>query len=174
MKINTPKELYNLVSQTIYGWLDKDGNKHYKLEMEQYQEKYILQTPREVEKNKIGVCWDQVELERYYLEKMNIPCESYLIYYNGERKDRAHTFLIYYKDNNAYWFEHAWKNHKGIHKYNNEEEIFAEVKQIFITEELSKDYDPKRIHIYKYPKPEYHLNHYDFLKHCMSLDEIVF
>lgn len=94
MKINSPEKLYNLVSQTIYGWLDNNDEKHYKLEMEKYQEKYILQTPEEVERNKIGVCWDQVELERYYLEKMNITCESYLIYYNGERKDRAHTFLI--------------------------------------------------------------------------------
>ena len=62
MEINSPEELYDLVSQTEYGWLDSDGQKHYKLEMEKYQEKYILQTPEEVEKNKIGICWDQVEL----------------------------------------------------------------------------------------------------------------
>ena len=52
MEINSPEELYDLVSQTEYGWLDSDGQKHYKLEMEKYQEKYILQTPEEVEKIK--------------------------------------------------------------------------------------------------------------------------
>lgn len=173
MKINSPEKLYNLVSQTIYGWLGNNGEKHYKLEMEKYQEKYILQTPEEVERNKIGVCWDQVELERYYLEKMNITCESYLIYYNGERKDRAHTFLIYHDNNYSYWFEHAWKNHKGIHKYTNSEEIFKEIKKIFITEELNNNYEEQRIHIYKYPKPKYHLNHYEFLQHCTSSEEIM-
>ena len=30
MEINSPEELYDLVSQTEYGWLDSDGQKHYK------------------------------------------------------------------------------------------------------------------------------------------------
>ena len=172
MEINSPEELYDLVSQTEYGWLDSDGQKHYKLEMEKYQEKYILQTPEEVEKNKIGICWDQVELERYYLERMGIKCESYIIYYAGKRKDRVHTFLTYNKDNYTYWFEHAWKNHKGIHKYKNNEEILADVKRIFIDEKINNNYEEKRLHIYNYAKPKPHVNHYNFLKYCQKFRDM--
>lgn len=168
MKINSVEDLYRLVSETEYGWLDTDGNKHYKLEMAKYQEKYILQSPQEIIQNKIGVCWDQVELERYYLNKLDIPCKSYLIYYAGERKDRAHTFLIYEMNGFVYWFEHAWGNYKGLHKYSNYDDIFNKIKKIFIEEELKNDCDLSNVHIYQYDQPKFHIGHYDFLKHCLS------
>ena len=36
---------------------------------DKFSEFYKLQSPDEVLKNKIGVCWDQVELERYWFKK---------------------------------------------------------------------------------------------------------
>jgi len=30
---------------------------------------YYLPTPKEIIKNKVGICWDQVELERYYFKR---------------------------------------------------------------------------------------------------------
>ena len=69
------------------------GNKYYGDEGD-FVKDYILETPEEVKKNKIGLCWDQVEYLRDYLEKKNVKVKTYfLIYYEGICP--THTFLIY-------------------------------------------------------------------------------
>ena len=164
-------DIMDIMNDIKYGYLDINGNIHYVIDKD-FGSLYKLQSPRETLNNKVGVCWYQVELERYYLERMGIKCESYIIYYAGKRKDRVHTFLTYNKDNYTYWFEHAWKNHKGIHKYKNNEEILADVKRIFIDEELNNNYEEKRLHIYNYAKPKPHVNHYNFLKYCQKFRDM--
>ena len=126
MEINSPEELYDLVSQTEYGWLYSDGQKHYKLEMEKYQEKYILQTPEEVEKNKIGICWDQVELERKLFE-LDYETQSYAIFNHL----MAHSFLILHKEDDYIYFEHSSPQSKGIYHFSKEEEALEYATQRF-------------------------------------------
>ena len=172
MKIQTVKELYELVSDTEYGWIDSNNNKHFKLNMVEFREKYILQKPEEVIKNKIGICWDQVELERHYLEKMSIECWTYLIYYEGAIKDRTHTFLVYRNNGYYFWFEHAWKKHKGLHQYQDMDEIFKAVNNIFIKEELKLNCDLKKIHLYQYNKPQFHTTSSEFLNYCREGIEV--
>ena len=59
-------EVMDLMQNIEYGWLDKVNNKH-RLVDESFSNNYILQSPKEVIINKIGVCWDQVEFERYFI-----------------------------------------------------------------------------------------------------------
>lgn len=59
-------EVMKLMENINYGWIDKNNNKH-EIVDETYFNNYFLQKPSEVIKNRIGVCFDQVELERYYL-----------------------------------------------------------------------------------------------------------
>ena len=63
-----------------YGWIDKNNNKHYKLD-QSFSSDYILQNPKEMIKNQIGVCWDQVELERYYFKANDWNIKTYFIVY---------------------------------------------------------------------------------------------
>ena len=41
--------------------------------------KYHLQDPKTLINTKYGVCWDQVELERYYLKSKKLNFKSYFI-----------------------------------------------------------------------------------------------
>lgn len=172
MRYKTVEDLYNDITNIEYGWMDKYNNKNYKINREAIKDGYVLQSPQELYKNKIGICWDQVEFERYYLEEMKIPCYSYMIYYDGEVKNRVHTFLTYKKNDKYYWFEHAWGNYKGLHEYNTEKEIFERVKQIFETEELEEGYQKERIYLYKYSKPSYGINYEKYITHCLNGEKI--
>lgn len=49
----------------LYGWIDKDGNKHYGINDAQT---YSLQSPSELLKSHIGICWDMTELYRCFLK----------------------------------------------------------------------------------------------------------
>lgn len=109
-------EIMNLMKNIEYGWIDKNNNKHNFVD-ETYSNNYILQSPNEVIKNKIGVCWDQVELERYYFKGNDWNIKTYfLVYYDGD-KCPTHTFLTFEKNNKYYWFEHSWERFRGIHEY---------------------------------------------------------
>lgn len=48
-----------------YGWVDKNGNKHYGVNDAQ---SYNLQSPNELLKSHIGICWDMAELYRCFLK----------------------------------------------------------------------------------------------------------
>lgn len=160
-------KLMNLMSDIKYGWIDKNGNKHYDVD-DDFSTNYSLQSPEEILVNKVGVCWDQVELERYYLENNNVYVQSYFIVYYDEDKCPTHTFLTYEKDGYFYWFEHAWVLFSGIHRYNNLQELLLDVKNKFIKYELNNNYDYDNLIIYNYNKPKSHINVQEFYKHCES------
>lgn len=54
----------SIMNNINYDWVDKNNKKH-NLVDETFSDNYILQTPKELIENKLGVCWDQVELERF-------------------------------------------------------------------------------------------------------------
>ena len=101
-------KIMHILNEIEYGWIDKNNNKYNEVN-NLFSDNYILQSPKQVLKNKIGVCWDQVELERYLFEKENICFNTYFIVHYDNDKYPTHTFLIYKKDNKYYWFEHSWE-----------------------------------------------------------------
>ena len=66
------------------------------------------------------------------------------------------------KNNKYYWFEHSWEICRGIHEYQNEDELLLDVKQKFIKYELNSTYDKDNLYIYKYNKPKYHITTQEF------------
>lgn len=156
-------EIMELMNNIEYGWIDKDHNKHNHLD-DSYSKTYMLQSPSELIRNKLGVCWDQVELERYYFS--NIDTKTYFIVYYDKDKCPTHTFLTYIKDNKHYWFEHSWERFRGINEYNSEEELLLDVKNKFIKYELKNDIDEDFLVIYQYSKPDNNISTEQFYKHC--------
>ena len=110
-----------------YGYLTRRG----KIELEDYSDfyhQYRLQSPRQVVENRVGVCWDQVELERYIFSKyIKLPFETYYIVCNN-RERGTHTFLIYKKDNKSYYFENSYEKFRGIKEFNNTRDIIKYVE----------------------------------------------
>ena len=157
-------EIMDLMKDIEYGWIDKNNNKHSVVD-ETYSDNYILQSPNEVIKNKIGVCWDQVELERYYFKGNDWNVKTYfLVHYDGD-KCPTHTFLTFEKNKKYYWFEHSWERFRGIHEYQSLKELLFDIRDKFIKYELDNDFVPENLVLHEYKKPNYHISVQEFYNH---------
>lgn len=160
------EHLSTIMRPIRYGYLTKDGKKRvgYDIDNNKMFYEYILETPQEVLDNKLGVCWDQVELERYYCNKHDIPFNTYFSIVG--KNSNTHTFLVFKtEDNKLYYFENSWYNYRGIHG------PFTSIKDIFKTvykQLLTVNKYMKLMRVYKYGKPQYGCNMLDFQKFAMK------
>lgn len=155
-----------------YGWMDK--NKMF-FKGVNNAETYYLQSPEELIKSKIGICWDMTELYRCWFNLMTqYKYETYYIFYDDNKGCPSHSILVFYKDNHVYWFEPMFNNddfnYSGIHKYSNITKLLNDVKNVFIKNSIlrcaiKKEYDDSKIYIYKYSQPSYHINGYEMRNH---------
>ena len=160
----------DIMNDIKYGYLDINGNIHYVIDKD-FESLYKLQSPGETLNNKVGVCWDQVELERYLFAKKNIKFNTYFIVYYSDNICPTHTFLIYKIDNDYYWFEHSWEKYRGIRKYSSENSALNDIKEKFINDELN-NYDDTNLFIFKYSKPRYGINLLEFYHHCENGEKV--
>ena len=165
-------EVLELMDNISYGWKSKTNQLKTNIDDTFFNE-YELETPKEVIKNKIGVCWDQVELERYYFRNQCLELQTYFIVYYGSNKCPTHTFLTLKKDGTYYWFEHSWAKYRGIYAYSSKKALLNDVKAKFIPDFLPSKYNPNNIAIYPYSKPKSHLSAKDFFTHCENNPNII-
>ena len=165
------EEIMNIMDTIQYGFVDNKKNIHNTVN-NQIDDSYILQKPNEVLNNKIGICWDQVELERYLFRGNIFPTESYFLFYYSPTISFNHTFLVYQKENDFYWFEHSFEKYKGIHKYKSKNELFRDVIDKFILSHKSYNISSSELELFQFKKPKYHINHQEFVRHCTSSLEI--
>lgn len=158
-------EVMNMMNEIEYGWIDRNNHKYDILD-ESFSANYILQSPQEVIKNKIGVCWDQVELERYYFKGNDWNIRTYFLVHYGESKCPTHTFLTFEKNKKIYWFEHSWERFRGIHEYKSLKELLFDIRDKFIKYELNNDYVLENLVLHEYRKPNYHISVQGFYNHC--------
>ncbi len=158
-------EIMDLMKEIEYGWIDKNNNKHSIVD-ESYSDNYTLQSPNEVIKNKIGVCWDQVELERYYFKGNDWNVKTYFLVHYDSNKCPTHTFLTFEKNNKYYWFEHSWERFRGIHEYKSLKDLLFDIRNKFIKYELDNDYVVENLVLHEYKKPKYHISVQEFYNHC--------
>ncbi|MBE6156461.1 MAG: hypothetical protein E7161_01815 [Firmicutes bacterium] len=161
------KDIMCFMSSINYGWLGEDNFKR-NLVDNFFSDYYILQTPRQVAKNKIGVCWDQVELERYYFNNTEYKIKTYFLCHYDNEKCPTHTFLVYEKNSCFYWFEHSWEKYRGIHKYSCLKDLLIDVRNKFIETELNNTYESNNLMLYEYEKPKYGISVKEFYKHCAN------
>ena len=152
-----------------YGWIDQDLKRH---EGINDAETYYLQSPKELNSNKLGICWDMTELCRDYFENMtDLQYETYYLLYEDYKGCPCHTILVFYKNNKVYWFEPMFKDcFCGIHRYNNINDLLINFSKLWIEYAINeglipKDYIDNNILIYKYEKPKYHINGYEMRNH---------
>lgn len=160
-------KVMDLMSKINYGWVDKNNIKHIN-DFDTYSEEYMLQSPNDIIKSEVGVCWDQVELERYYFANVNVSIKTFFIVHYDNDKCPTHTFLIYEKNDKYYWFEHSWEKFRGIHKYDSLINLLNDIKNKFICYELHNEYNKNNLKIYEYNKPKYNISVQEFYKHCES------
>ena len=162
--INTPLALYEYMSSNIkYGYINRRTNKAEYDDYTNFYKLYKLQTPKEIMTSKVGVCWDQVELERYIFENyIKLDFETYYIQcYNTDYS--THTFLVYYINNECYYFENSFEKYRCIKKFNTLNELLREVSGNVANFNNSSKYE-----IYKYTKPKFGINVKQFMAHCLN------
>jgi len=161
-------ELIEVMKPFQYGFPDQDGSNMIESNPLKYDRDfarfYYLQTPEELALSQCGVCWDQVEFERDFLEKRGVSVETYFVCtYDGDNLP-SHTFLVVEENHQFYWFEHSWGEYKGICKYDSLKNLLSDVKKKFI-DSHSASLDAYTF-VYRYDKPQFHISCMDFYKHA--------
>lgn len=130
--ITTPEELNKYMDCIEYGFMSKkDGridSKHKKFDDEKYfYKEYYLQSPGELLESKLGVCWDQTELERAWFNEKGINNTIIYIEILDNKDIPSHTFLVYETEKDFRWFEHSWDAFKGIHTFTKLRDLISTV-----------------------------------------------
>lgn len=149
-------KIMDIMNTIEYGFLDENKQNIIEMDPKKWDEDfysfYYLLSPSELLEKRCGVCWDQVELERYLFEKENWEVKTFFICTYEDDGLPSHTFLTYEKNEKVYWFEHSWGIYKGIHEYNSLKELLLDVKKKFVT-----NLEASTI-VYEYPKPPFHIS----------------
>ena len=174
-EIDSPNELLNFMNENIkYGFIGKNKKIYTdpsSKEWDDWYEECIVQTGKQVLESKIGTCWDQVELERLWFLNKKYDIKTIFIWFetNCENNYPTHTFLLYKKDNNWYWFEHSFFDFRGIHEFSSYEEaidyVIKKHLNYAIKNNVAKLEDKKIIVSYEYKKLEKSLTVDEFLEH---------
>lgn len=167
------KNILLKLKEINYGWVDKYNVPHKKAGRDFYIQNYRLQTIEETLEFKIGTCWEQVELARYYLEKENIDSKTYIIIYNDDSKIARHTICTVEFNSKICLLENSWKNDiQELQLFDSVEEILEMYVNKFPAMYKIYDYDLSKIEIYEYTKPEPHLTYEEFSAFCRSCKKI--
>lgn len=168
-------DIMNIMEQIEYGFLDDSGNNICDDDNDKnFSKIYYLMSPEELLRKKVGVCWEQVELERKLFEENNIKNKTYFIYIDDNSFLPSHTFLVYYNLDKVYWFEHSWYDEKGIHEYDNLNLLLNDVKDKFL-ESRKDEVEPvfwNNIHIYNYNRPSYNISCLEFYEFIYASREV--
>jgi hypothetical protein len=158
LSFKTPEQLAKWMNHSLqYGFRDKYGK--IRLDVDNMYPDYRLQSPQQLYQSKTGVCWDQVEFERYFFEKWDIPYKTIYIEQKNTMSS-THTFLIYRQNDNWYWFENSFEKVRGIHgPFKRISEIITKVYSAML--EYDKDHGYV---VYEYPKPKYGIDIMTFMK----------
>lgn len=162
-KPNSPEELLHHMKQNVeYGWRGNDSKiRKGDVDDEEFSKHYRLQTPRETHKSGVGVCWDQVELQRHHFERMGIPHKTFFAAMDkGPGNKPSHTFLAYKNGDNWSHFENSDSENRGIHHHKDLPTLLHSFKSKFQERHGDGEFFLKE---YKKPKPGIGLH--DFYKH---------
>lgn len=147
------------------GYRDKNGSLYSGFRHD-FKEVYYLQNPKQLLESKVGCCFDQVELERELVSKLDVDCRTYFMMYPDDKIDYAHTFLIYKDSKKYYWLENAWVKYKGVHVYDSKDELFDDVMNKFV--DTIPDGDVKKLKMFMYEKPRAGINYSKLLSHFIN------
>lgn len=161
--------VYNTIKDKLLdiklGYRDKDGILCSGFNVN-FKDRYYLQTPKALLDSKVGLCFDQVELERELVTKLDVDCRTYFITYPDDKMDYAHAFLIYKDAKKYYWIENAWLKYRGLHVYDSKDDLFDDILVKFV--ETIPDGDVKKIKMYMFDKPRAGINYTKYLSHCIN------
>lgn len=158
--------IYDKIKNIEYGWYDKKNVLHEHID-HSFLVSFKMQTCEEVIKNNKGICWEIVELTRYYCEKENIECKTYFIE-EPSIGHYCHAFLIVEDNNKCYWIEGTLKQCKGINEFNDKNEVIQYLLDHFDYIANGNKYKKENLHVFEYKKPKEHIHCFPFFLNVYS------
>ncbi|MFV0250291.1 MAG: hypothetical protein ACK5HP_04605 [Bacilli bacterium] len=159
IKIKNPITLSKYMQDNIsYFWNDNKNNKRNDFNETLYYD-YSLMTPIETIVHQYGICVDQVELERMWFNLRGFNFKTICIQVIRDNDCPGHVLLIYEDGENWYWFENAWYDMRGIHKYDNFKSCIDSITNKFIIQNNITNDQLSGIEIYEYSKYPFHSNY---------------
>lgn len=125
------KEFYSSLSDIKYGVVSK-GKAITNLSSFDFFRDYKSLSISEIEKYRVGVCWDLVHYEAKWFKDHGYKHESYYIEVNDEDGDLpTHSFLVFYLPNSSkvYYFEKSWGKYAGIEEFDSIKNLTETVMQ---------------------------------------------
>ena len=160
-ELKSPEDLFHwMQSHLEYGWVGRDRKKRVgRLNTEKDKSdfflNYALQSPCALHLSRVGVCWDQVEYERYFFRKMGIQFKTIFMV---QPNSASHTFLYYQGEKGFYIFENSYERYAGIFgPFENEKEIIEAVG-----DHLNLDSGERSFEWKYYDKPHFDIGCKDF------------
>ncbi len=160
------QEIFNKNKDIKYGWTDKNG-KVYEHIREGLPRNFHFQSYEELEKSRVGICWETVELDKKYLLDANIPCKTYF-FVIPNLNFYCHSVLVFKENNKYYWLENSFKELTGIREYNNLQELFNDVMHNFNAITHIENPNLKQLKIFEYNTPKFGIGCVQFYFHCFK------
>lgn len=120
----------DLMSKIEFGMFDKNGNEI--LDPEDFYENTVIQSPEDTINHKKGNSVDQANLEYWLLKENGLKPDIYYVEYTTKDNITPSHMFVIFKHNDFYnWYEHAWNEEKGLHKYKKLSECLYDIKRKF-------------------------------------------
>lgn len=171
-ELKTPEELLDFLEKKVqYGFVGRGGKVYLGAEGSM-DEEYSLQSPEDVLKSGVGVCWDVAELERSWFEKNGYTHKVVFLVFEKitEEGFPTHTFLAYNRDDIWVWFEHSFEMYRGLHEYKNFQDLVTDVaeKQLEYAKRYcgATDEDKKYLKAFEFQGPAYGCSAKEFFENA--------
>lgn len=159
------------------GYKANDGTIYQENEIvdEVWTNNYILQTPEEILKSKVGVCWDFVEIYRKWAKENKIDYKTFFIEYNPTLIPNAwdyatHTILVYKLNDKIFWFNNAYQFPPKLNEYDNMEELIDDFvgKHANSSSKALNEVEKYYLDVYQYDGPSFGLGPIEYVSFCRN------
>jgi hypothetical protein len=118
--LDLARDLIDKSKDMQYGWVDDQQNRHVgyldadEERRNQFDANYKMPTPEQVEKARLGICWDKAEMIKKQLRDVagvDVPVKT--IYFELA-SGNTHTFPVFQDEDKWYWAESSWGKNKAV------------------------------------------------------------
>lgn len=162
-KIN---DILNKMKEISYGWIDKYNMLHRHSKRNFFLENYQFMSIEQILNSKVGTCFEQTSLVKYYLDQENIENYTYIIIYNDPDKIARHTVCIAHAEGKYYLMDSSWLVNAKQTVYANFEDILIDIIKHYPKIYKIDDFDKNLIEIYEYDNPTPGMNYFEFSEHA--------
>ena len=102
---------------------------------------------------KVGTCFEQTALVKYYLDQEGIENHTFIIIYNDPNKIARHTACIAHNNGEYYLMESAWLVNDDKTVYSSIEEILVSIVKRYPKIYKIDEFNKELIEVYEYTNP---------------------